>query len=408
MTASGVPRAVERGVYTTWLYTLATIVFFVLIIDAIVLLRGVVAVAASPTPLDAAIVVLTLVSMLVQIRYCWFLRVGLGGGLPRPAWTIALLGSSTACWVLGLFSPGLWHVSALLIWVAAVLIACLVPRRWRWLILAVALGLVLVSHPLARMILGGEIGFTGGPDIGLLIVYALFLPAAVIFSLWWWNIVVELDRHRRSAAELAIVKERLRFAADLHDIQGHHLQVIALKAELAERMLERNPTAAREQLRETRQVAADALQETRSLVAGYREVALENELQNAREVLTAAGIPCDLRITVLPSTDAARRALAYVVREATTNILRHSSATSVTIAMTHDKGCSTLEISNDGVPSDRPSDATGTGLAGLRARLADAGGTLTTSGAGGRFVVTAEVSDAAPTDAGSPEEVLHG
>lgn len=399
---------VERGVHTTWLYTLATIVFFVLIIDAIVLLRGLVAVAASPTPLDAAIATLTLIAMLIQVRYCWFLRVGLGGGLPRPAWTTTLLTSAVACWVLGLFSTGLWHVSALLLWVAVVLIACLLPRPQRWLLLAGGLGLVILSHALSRTMLGDNLSFTGGPDIGLLIVYALFLPAAVIFSLWWWNIVVELDRHRRSAAELAIVKERLRFAADLHDIQGHHLQVIALKAELAERMLERNPTAAREQLRETRQVAADALQETRSLVAGYREVALDDELQNAREVLTAAGISCDLRISVLPSCAAARRVLAYVVREATTNILRHSSATSVTILMARTAGCSTLEISNDGVPSGHPSDTAGSGLAGLRARLADEGGTLTTTGAGGRFVVTAEIPDAAPTDVASPEEVLHG
>ncbi|PFG31915.1 sensor histidine kinase [Paramicrobacterium agarici] len=384
-------RASERGVHATWLYTLASIIVFVLIVDAIILLRGLVAVTASGSLVDVLIVAFTLVSMLVQIRYCWFLRVGLGGGLPRSSWTIALIGAAAPAWVLGLFSPLLWHVSAVPLWVSAVLIACGLPRRRRWWTLTAGFALVLASYGLARMTLGGEIGFSGGPDIGLLLIYAAFFPAAVLFSLWWWNIVVELDQHRRSAAELAIAKERLRFAADLHDIQGHHLQVIALKAELAERMLERDPVAAREQLRETREVAAQALQETRSLVAGYRDATLDEELENAREVLSATGAACDLSIGAMPSNPGGRRALAFVVREATTNIIRHSSAGSVRIALTTENGCCVLTVSNDGVSATPSAD--GSGLAGLRARVAEHGGTLTTQLDAGRFELIVTIPD---------------
>src|SRR5690606_35384605 len=128
-------------------------------------------------------------------------------------------------------------------------------------------------------------------------------------------------------------RERLRFAADLHDIQGHHLQVIALKSELAERLLDTNPDAAREHIHETRTIARQALEETRSLVYGYRDVALADELENAREVLAAAGARCELDIGVLPDDAEARRTLALVVREATTNILRHSAATKAWIRL---------------------------------------------------------------------------
>ncbi|MFC3276308.1 GNAT family N-acetyltransferase, partial [Agromyces mediolanus] len=121
-------------------------------------------------------------------------------------------------------------------------------------------------------------------------------------------------------------QERLRFASDLHDIQGHHLQVISLKSELAERLLERDPERARALVHEVRLIAKEALEETRSLVAGYRQVAFDEELENAREVLAASGAVCTLRLGPVPSGHEVQRALGSVVREATTNILRHSEA----------------------------------------------------------------------------------
>lgn len=219
------------------------------------------------------------------------------------------------------------------------------------------------------------------------------MPLLLISSLWWWRVVVELDRHRVMAGELAVAQERLRFAADLHDIQGHHLQVIALKSELAERLLDLNPEAARENIRETRLIAKQALEETRSLVSGYRETSLEDELENAREVLTAAGANCELTLETLPPEPEAQQALAMTVREATTNILRHSEATHTTISMTATRGGTTLTIRNDGLDGT-PSSVfvtPGTGLLGLHDRLEAVGGTLHTTMDTGLFEILAWV-----------------
>ncbi|WP_166997839.1 sensor histidine kinase [Paramicrobacterium fandaimingii] len=410
-TAAAVPEktrpTVARGVHATWIYTLSSIVFFVVFIGAVLIVVGLTAFTRSNTIIDAVIVVFMFASLVLQTRYCWFLRVGIGGGLPYPAWTLSVAALPGIVWTLGLFSAELWQFTPLPLWVSTVLIACLVSRRARWLMVAAGIILFAMHAVSAHAILGGGAEIGGLSDGIQVYIYATMMPFAVIFSLWWWNIVVELDRHRRSAAELAIAKERLRFAADLHDIQGHHLQVIALKAELAERMLERDPVAAREQLQETRLVAAQALQETRSLVAGYREVGLDNELRNAREVLSAASATCVLKVDALPASVDARRALAFVVREATTNILRHSNASHVEIALQTENGCSSLTIVNDGVDAV-PTSTEGTGLAGLRARVADRGGTLAIAMSDERFELIASIPDIASNDSFDHVEQPHG
>lgn len=387
-------RTAERSVHATWLYTLGSIVFIYLVFDTILLVHGLVTFTQSGTTTHALIVALLLASTVVHVRYCWFLRVGLGGGLPHPAWTIGMLAASVLTWVLGFFTDELWPVTPLPLWMALVLIASLISTRARWWMIAAGAALTIGYYLFSLRTLPSSAFDADSANNPILITYAALLPLMVLLSLWWWDLVVELDRHRRSAAELAIAKERLRFAADLHDIQGHHLQVIALKSELAERMLQRDPAAAREQLRETRLIAAEALQETRSLVSGYREVGLDDELRNAREVLSAAGARCELRLDALPTSADARRALAFIVREATTNILRHSTASRVHISLRHESGCSTVTIVNDGVDAPHAPNATGTGISGLRARVSELGGTLTTAITDERFELSASIPDA--------------
>ncbi|SDR96480.1 sensor histidine kinase [Microterricola viridarii] len=376
MTATPTP---VRSVQTTWLFTLGSMVFFTVFLYACVAMILLADFAATGGALDAVLLVLCLAAAAVNVRYCWFLRVGRGGGMPRTAWTLALLAPAAFVWVIALFSSNAALLGAIPLWMALCLIACLLPKRPRWLLLTGGVGLIAVHPFLSDAITGSTVDFTDRYSAWLLAVYVVALPVMLLSSLWWWEIVVMLDRNRHTAAELAVARERLRFAADLHDIQGHHLQVIALKSELAERLLTVDAEAARVHVHETRMIAKQALEETRSLVAGYREVALDDELQNAREVLTAAGATCTLDVDPLPAGTDLRRALAMTVREATTNILRHSEAGRVGIRFRSTAEAYTLEIGNDGVGAVSSPGTSGSGLAGLRERLLPVGGELETS-----------------------------
>lgn len=413
------PAEHSRSVQTTWLYTLGSIVFFVGFFAVFVALFMLETYLMAPSALGAALIVLQLVAVAAQIRYCWFLKAGRGGGLPGAWWTAALIAPATASWVLGLFAPGYEFAAAASLWAACCIVVCLLPKAWRWPALGASVVIFVAQPVIATALLGAPFPFTTRGAAWAISLYALTLPFMLLASLWWWEIVVELDRHRRTAGELAVTRERLRFASDLHDIQGHHLQVISLKSELAERLLERDPSAAREHIHEVRLIAKEALEETRSLVAGYRRVALVDELENAREVLTAAGADCDLRLGDLPADAAVRSALASVVREATTNILRHSSATHVSIALSTAGGRCDLVIANDGMSAEvvaeeavpaggerassrsAGSELAGSGLTGLRERLAAIAGTLETSADAtrGRFELRVSVPVAAEVTA---------
>jgi two-component system sensor histidine kinase DesK len=383
-----------RSVQTTWTYTLGSIVFFFVVLDAVVLGVAASAFTGSEDLRDAALVVLVIATAALHVRYCWFLRVGRGGGLPRPAWTVAVIAPAAGVWALGLVSPGAGLYAALPLWMSLNAIAPLLPTARRWTLLLGG-AVVTLAHPLvAAAAFDNALEPARSSGNGLLLFYAALLPGMVLSGLWWWEIVVTLDRHRSAAAELAVAEERLRFASDLHDIQGHHLQVIALKTELAERLLAVNPDAARENLHEARLIAKQALEETRSLVAGYRDVDLASELENAREVLTASGADCTLDLGALPADLEVRRVLALVVREATTNILRHSTASRAAISLeTPAAGSSTLRVvNNESAPAtDADQRTLSSGLTGLRERVAGIGGRLDTARTGDAFELTVVV-----------------
>jgi two-component system sensor histidine kinase DesK len=381
-----------RSVRTTWTYTLGCMVFILLVLDFMLF-----ALALEPaTPPLESVTGILLISLAcavaAQIRYCWFLRAGLGGGLPHVAWNLALIGTSAVVWILGLFATTnalMWSVP---LWLAACLIACLLPTRQRLATLAAGLALTAL-HPVAYQLLHHRsYAFPEDSGLRMLFSYAALMPVVLISSLWWWRIVVELDRHRLMAGELAVAQERLRFASDLHDIQGHHLQVIALKSELAERLLTIDAAAARGHIHDVRLTAKQALEETRSLVSGYRGTVLENELENAREVLSAAGAHCELTIDPIPGNPDVHKALAMAVREATTNILRHSNATNASITLSASANSCSLTIKNNGVTNGTPAVQTlGNGLAGLRERLSALGGQLQTTMDAERFELLASI-----------------
>ncbi|GHE51829.1 histidine kinase [Streptomyces longispororuber] len=222
-------------------------------------------------------------------------------------------------------------------------------------------------------------------------------------SAWTLSVMWEADRAREVEARLAVAEERLRFGRDLHDVMGRNLAVIALKSELAAQLARRGRPEAVDQMVEVQRIAQQSQREIREVVRGYREAELGVELAGAHGVLEAAGITC--RVTGEPTglPPAAQSALGWVVREGTTNVLRHGDAQHCAITVSLTAGQATLTIENDGVPEGRATTR-GTGLAGLRERLAAVGGTLEHSAADGRFRVTARVPVPGPGEARPAEE----
>jgi two-component system sensor histidine kinase DesK len=193
------------------------------------------------------------------------------------------------------------------------------------------------------------------------------------------SINAELTEARDELARNAVAEERLRFARDLHDLLGHSLSLIALKSELAGRLAERDPARAREEMADVEAAARRALAEVRDAVSGYRQISVAQAVAEARSALSAAGIALKAPsgVSALPAkVDAV---LGWVVREATTNVLRHSRASTVTIRLDLDERAALLVVSDDGVGSTAPP---GAGLSGLSERVEGLGGRLESGPAG--------------------------
>ncbi|MFD7689866.1 sensor histidine kinase [Streptomyces sp. NPDC059781] len=220
-----------------------------------------------------------------------------------------------------------------------------------------------------------------------------FIAFTAVFSVWLLNAVYALDEARETRARLAVAEERLRFGRDLHDVMGRNLAVIALKSELAVQLARRERPEAVEQMIEVQRIAQESQREVRDVVRGYREIDLETELSGARGVLRAAGIDCEVSGETGGLPGEVQSALGWVVREATTNVLRHGDARKCTVSVRMPEGRVVLTVQNDGAaaPSGSPGVG-GSGLAGLRERLSAVGGTLTAGGIGkGAFRLVAEV-----------------
>ena len=204
------------------------------------------------------------------------------------------------------------------------------------------------------------------------------------------ELVQELEAARGQVAALAVSEERLRLSRDLHDLLGHNLSLITLKSELARKLLARDPAAVEREVRDIESVARRSLQEARAAVRGLRSASLHAELDRARETLDAAGIDVTVRAEgrIPPDVEAP---LAYTVREAATNVIRHSRARRCELAVRRTGAAAEVEVRDDGVGTPT-SGSEGSGLRGLGERLAQVGGTLDAGPApGGGFRVIARV-----------------
>lgn len=198
----------------------------------------------------------------------------------------------------------------------------------------------------------------------------------------------ELRLTQQEVARLAAMAERERIGRDLHDLLGHTLSLVAIKSELAGRLVERAPLEAKAQMAEVESVARQALSQVREAVVGIRATGLLAELAAARLALLSADVRLDQRIAPVALTPEAESVLALGLREAVTNVLRHARAGRVDVELSADAEGVRLGISDDGRGGTIEPN---TGLAGMRERLAALGGELafdSTPGAGTRLVLS--------------------
>ena len=231
----------------------------------------------------------------------------------------------------------------------------------------------------------------GAYDIALAVVGDLAV-GIVVFGL---SRLVALVRHadamHQEIAQLAVIRERTRFSQDLHDLLGYSLSAIALKAELSRRTMVAKPELAREELADVVVFARQAVADVRQVANGYRAMSLVAEAGSAASLLAAAGIMADIEIDCGALDEKVDTVLATVLREAVTNLLRHSSARTCRLAARRAGECVTLVVANDGAPRSGVPHRVGGGLENLVARLKAVGGTLTIESHNGSFGLLAAV-----------------
>jgi two-component system, NarL family, sensor histidine kinase DesK len=222
--------------------------------------------------------------------------------------------------------------------------------------------------------------FTGVPVEILYTSVSTVTTGLVVYGLSRLRaLVVEVQRNRAEIARMAVLRERLRFARDLHDLLGYGLSAITLKVELTHRLIEKAPREASDQLLEILDISRLALSDARTVASGYRELSLEEECRSAASVLSAAdvNVQIDADHTDLPVR--VSTVLATVLREGVTNLLRHSKAKHCEIIIRQSRDHATIEIVNDDVQRGRARAASGGGggLHNLSVRAAEIGGSVT-------------------------------
>ncbi|MFF7364873.1 histidine kinase [Streptomyces sp. NPDC008125] len=286
-------------------------------------------------------------------------------------------------------------------------------------LLSLASGTVLRGRPLACALVGLSacgvaVAVWRGDRVSdpWTIGYGTFLSGAVTAAILALSETVrELRDAQAELARNAVERERLRFSRDLHDLLGHTLSVIVVKSEAARRLAPRDLDAALGQISDIESVGRQALTEVREAVTGYREGSLTGELDGAVSALAAAGIEGTVHRAGPPLAPRSEALLGWVVREAVTNVVRHSGATHCVFSVTSGSERVVLTVTDDGslaepgggaVPGPRRGPGAdggepsysygGTGLVGLSERLALAGGSLRAGpGPDGGFVVRAEL-----------------
>ncbi|HEU0154084.1 MAG TPA: sensor histidine kinase [Arenimonas sp.] len=322
---------------------------------------------------------------------------------PASAWWASL--AAALVFVPGFFAFRRWRGRAQLALVATTALLGLAlitiqPGGNTFVIYACAMATAVLPARIAllatvAMVAAMTLAFVQTLPAQMALAYSLM--AAVICALVVAGVLMTRARQRRDAelrltqaevARLAAMAERERIGRDLHDLLGHTLSLVALKSELAGRLVEVDPAAARVQIGEVESVARQALAQVREAVVGIRATGLEAELAAARLALLSADVHLDQRLAPVALDPAVESALAMALREAVTNVLRHAEARRVEVELVAEGDQLRLHIIDDGRGG---ADVPGNGLAGMRERLASFGGALDVDsprGAGTRLQIT--------------------
>lgn len=262
------------------------------------------------------------------------------------------------------FNPG---GNTFIIYAMAMAAACLRPRP------AILLSILFVALMALELYLVLPVVPVVFASIAVVAVIGTMVVSGTLYSRAraWRD--AELRLTQDEVRRLATMAERERIGRDLHDLLGHTLSIVALKSELAGKLLDRDPSAAGAQIREVEEVARQALAQVREAVAGIRATGLQAELAAARLALLSADVRLDQRLTTVTLDAKSELAFAMGLREAVTNIIRHADARRVEVELTSDPRGHRLNIADDGRGGIQRH---GNGLAGMRERLQAQGGTL--------------------------------
>ena len=290
---------------------------------------------------------------------------------------------------------------ALLVALSAVAVGLSIAFGGEWLGLLVYLSIALALALPTRLALVGisavaaaAVAITGELDVAVQVIAFGVILVAVRRLM---ELVRELEATRAQVAELAAREERLRLSRDMHDLLGHNLSLIALKSQLARKLIGRDAGAAEREVHDIESVARSSLEEARAAVRGLRRASLAAELDAAREALETAGL--EVRIHgAEPLPAAVETLLGFTAREGATNVIRHSGASRCEIVVRRVGEVAELEVRDDGVGAAGEGDK-GSGLRGLAERMAETGGTLDAEPAeGGGFRLVARVPIATSVD----------
>ncbi len=268
-------------------------------------------------------------------------------------------------------------LGAFLVWIWPLIVA-MIAFSW----LPILPGLVMSAIiAVAQVGVASLNGFANGT------IFSPFVTVTVAISLFSITNQIVANQKLRDAqatiASLAAAEERARLARDLHDVLGHSLTVVAVKSELAGRLVERDPKRAIAEIADIEVLARTALADLRAAVSSYRDMNLDAELTAARTALDAAGIQAHLPVDARAVDEDLRPLFGWVLREGITNVIRHSRATECWV----DLNRSSVTVRDDGLGV--PGDGKGNGLRGLTERAHELGANVTTAnGQTGGFVLT--------------------